>query len=239
MLTCLVVDDEPLAAKVIEKHIGEIPFLQLAGVCHDALAALDFLRSQQVDVLVLDINMPKLKGLDLLRILNKRPKVILTTAYHQYAVEGFELEVSDYLLKPVEFDRFLKAVNRLLPEPSPVLTQVVESSQVPTRPFRFFKANRMNIKVHLDEIRYIEGSGDYVKIFYLDKFIMVQMQLTEVEQYIASDDFFRIHRSFLISSKQIDAYSANEVVIAGKSLPIGRFYKMLVQERLERISGSS
>jgi DNA-binding LytR/AlgR family response regulator len=232
-LQCLVVDDEPLAAKVIEKHIQDIPFLEMAGVCHDALAAMEFLKKNQIEVLILDIHMPKLKGLDLLRILTNKPKVILTTAYHQYALEGFELEVVDYLLKPVEFDRFLKAVNRLLPDASSnMAARAVEAN---TRPFRFFKANRMNIKVYLDEVRYIEGSGDYVKIHYADKYIMVQMQLSEVETYIASDDFLRIHRSFLVPIPKIDAYSSSEVVVEGVSLPIGRHYKMQALERLEKI----
>jgi DNA-binding LytR/AlgR family response regulator len=223
MLSCLIIEDEPLAAEILSDYIRDAPGLELAGVCSDALFALEFLQRERVDVLFLDIHLPKLKGLDFLKTLSNPPQVILTTAYHEYALEGYELAVTDYLLKPIEFSRFLKAVQKLQrpaapPEPLPAPT-------TPERPAHFFNVGKKRVKVYFDEILYAESLKEYVRIFLPGRSVVTKMQLGELETLLGSAGFARIHRSFLVAKSKIDAYSATEVEVGGKTLPIGRSYR--------------
>lgn len=224
MLTCLIIEDEPLAAEILSDYIHAAPGLELAGVCSDALFALEFLQRQSVDVLFLDIHLPKLKGLDFLKTLAHPPQVILTTAYHQYALEGYELAVTDYLLKPIEFSRFLKAVQKLQhptePETAPTTPQAL-----PERPARFFNVGKKRVKVCFDDILYVESLKEYVRIFLPDRSIVTKMQIGELETLLGDAGFVRIHRSFLVAKNKIEAYTATDVEIGGKMLPIGRSYR--------------
>ena len=228
MFNCLIVEDEPLAAGILEDYVRQIPFLRLAGKCGDALYAMEALREAPVDVLFLDIHLPGLKGLDFLRSLPQPPQTILTTAYHDYALESYDLGVVDYLLKPIDFERFTKAVQKLR---APVATSA-------NRQFLFFNVNKKMVRVWLDEILYVESLKEYVRIFLPGgKSIVTKIQIGELENMPEMSGFLRIHRSYLASLRQIEAFTANDVTIGGKDIPIGRQYKESTQEALDRFLG--
>lgn len=236
-LSCLIIEDEPIAAEVLEDYVGQVPFLELKGICTDAIFALDRLRSEPIDVIFLDIHLPKLKGLELLKILKKPPQTILTTAYHQYALDAFEADVIDYLMKPIEFARFLKAVNKLdrgRPEPLQVIpppSEAVTSS----RPFRFFNVNKKMVKVFYEEVLYIESLKDYSRIHTAGHPLVTRGQIGEMEDIFRPHGFLRIHRSYVINLDRIAAYTTTSVDIGGATLPIGRNYKELVGRVLEAL----
>jgi DNA-binding LytR/AlgR family response regulator len=231
-LRCIIVEDEPLAAEILAEYIGQTSFLTLTHVCNDAIRALDVVRMYPVDVIFLDINLPKLSGLDFLKTLLHQPKVIITSAYHEFAVEGFNLQVTDYLLKPIEFSRFTKAVQKLLLPQRLTDVQPPAKAAPPTRAYYFFTVNKRSVKIYLDEILYIESLKDSVSIHTRTRSYNTHYQLGELESLIRSDNFLRIHRSFMIAVDKIDSFSASEVDIAGRVLPIGRSHKMFVMGRL-------
>ena len=230
MLSCLIIEDEPLAAEITQSYIEQVSFLKLEHICSDAISAFEILQNKHIDVIFLDIHLPKLKGTDFLKSLRNHPKVIITSAYKQYALEGFELEITDYLLKPFSFPRFLKAVNRLQPlvESAPLVAGASAE-----RAHRFFNVNKKKFKIYLDEIIFVESLKDYVKIFTKDKSIVTKYQLGEMEEFLNDKNFLRIHRSFLVAKNKIDAVSSTEVEVAGKSIPIGRSYQDEVKKELE------
>ncbi|MFN4255828.1 MAG: LytR/AlgR family response regulator transcription factor [Saprospiraceae bacterium] len=230
-MNCLIVEDEPLAAGILEDYVRQIPHLQLVGKCPDALFALEAMQQQPVDVLFLDIHLPGLKGLDFLRGLAVRPQVILTTAYHEYALDGFDLGVVDYLLKPIEFERFIRAVQKLKRPPAPEKTPAPS----PARPFHFFNVNKKMVRVWLDEILYIESLKEYVRLHLRDgKTLVTKSQLGEMEAWLAGFGFVRVHRSFVVSLANVEAYTATEVFSGGKSVPIGRQYREEVEVAMGR-----
>lgn len=225
-IRCLIVEDEPLAAEVLSDYISEVPHLELVGICEDAIFASSFLKQNEVDLLFLDIHLPKLKGLDFLKMLTHPPQVILTTAYHQYALEAFEYDVIDYLLKPIEFDRFLQAVHKVEVGNREGLSQLAEASS--QEPFRFFRVNKKNVKVLLKDIVYVESLKEYVRIYTAQDSIVTKFQIGELQAALAAPNLMRIHRSYLVAKNKISAYSATEVEVEGKSLPIGRTYREAV-----------
>lgn len=237
-LRCIIVEDEPLAAEILAEYIEMTPFLTLTHTCADAIKALDVVHNHPVDVIFLDINLPKLSGLEFIKTLRRQPRVIVTSAYHEFAVEGFDLQVTDYLLKPIEFSRFTKAVNKLL------LPQRLSEAQAaanttakpagPARPFYFFTVSKRSVKIYLDEILFIESLKDSVSIHTQAKSYNTHYQLGELEELMRSDNFLRIHRSFLVAVDKIESFSAAEVEIAGRTIPIGRSHKDFVMERLGR-----
>lgn len=236
-LRCIIVEDEPLAAEILAEYIGQTPFLQLTHICNDAIQALDVVRQNPVDVIFLDINLPKLSGLEFLKTLLHQPMVIVTSAYHEFAVQGFDLHVTDYLLKPIEFSRFSKAVNKLLqPQRQSDQTSAAKASVQPIRPYYFFMVNKRSVKIYLDEILFIESLKDSVSIVTTTKAHHTHYQLGELEELMRSDNFLRIHRSFLVAVDKIESFSAAEVQIAGRVLPIGRSHKLYVMEKLGRQS---
>ena len=230
-LSCLIVEDEPIAAEVLEDYINQVSFLSLKGVCSDAILALDVLKKETIDVVFLDIHLPKLKGLEFLKILKQRPQIILTTAYHQYALDAFEENVVDYLLKPIEFSRFLKAVDKLETKTSNK-PNVGESAQNSSRPFHFFNVNRKMVKVFFDEILYIESLKDYSRIITANASLVTREQIGELETFFKDYPFLRIHRSYIVAVNHIHAFSATEIEVSGKTLPIGRSYKAIVANAL-------
>ena len=236
-LNCLIVEDEPLAAGILEDYVRQVPYLRLTGRCADAMQALEALREAPVDVLFLDIHLPGLKGLDFLRSLQYPPQVILTTAYHEYALEGYDLSVVDYLLKPIDFERFVKAVQKL--KVSPHRSDTFSKSVTSDRSFQFFNVNKKMVRVWLDEVLCAESLKEYVRIFLLGgKSVVTKMQLGELEKTLEGYGFLRVHRSFLVALRHIEAYSATEVAVGGKEIPIGRQYKETVLEVLEKMTES-
>lgn len=231
LIKCIIIEDEPLAAEILQDYIAELPQLQLLGTFPDAIFGLDFLRKNAVDLIFLDLHLPKLKGFDFLKTLKNPPKVIVTTAYHQYAVESYELEILDYLLKPIEFTRLLQAVNKL---DSSVLKPVHLSNDKPTddRKFVFFNVNKKMVKVYLDDIEYIESLKEYIKIHLSASYIVTKFQIGEIEKMLEGIELIRIHRSFLVAKSKITAFSSTTVEIKGKELPIGRSYQKIVEAAL-------
>lgn len=231
--SCLIVEDEPLAAEILEDYIRLVPFLELKGICPDALFALERLQSEKIDLLFLDIHLPVLQGIDFLKTLKNAPPVIITSAYPEYALNGFDLDVLDYLLKPVEFNRFLKAVNKVRQQKEEMpLRNIAQIAG--ERGFHYFNVNRKYVKIFFDEILFIESLREYVKITTAEKSILTKIQLNEVETLLSPGHFLRIHRSFLVARDKIDAFSAAEIEVHGKQLPIGRTYKELVLSVLEK-----
>jgi DNA-binding LytR/AlgR family response regulator len=231
-MKCVIVEDEPIAAEILAEYVAQTPFLELIRICPDALAALEVVRTEPVDVLFLDIHLPKLSGIELLKSLKRPPKVIITTAHHEYALEGFDLQVVDYLLKPVEFSRFTKAAQKLL---TPVKPQEQTGLEKPTRPFYFFTVSKRSVKIFLDEILYIESLKDSVTIRTTTKSYPTNYQVGELETMLVNDNFLRIHRSFLVAIEKIDSFSASEVVIGDRVLPIGRSHKEYAMMRLGKV----
>ncbi len=228
---CIIVEDEPLAAEVLQDYINQVPFLSLKGVCTDAIFAMQKLRQEKIDLIFLDIHLPKLKGLDFIKTLKHPPHIIITTAYHEYALQGYDFGVLDYLLKPIEFSRFLVAVNKLKPAQTPVSEP--QAGKTEERKSMFFNVNKKRVRIFLDEILYIESLKEYIRIVTPDKKIITKSQLGQAEELLAENNFLRIHRSYIVAKDKISAFTATDVEIGGVQIPIGRNYKDLVLSILE------
>jgi DNA-binding LytR/AlgR family response regulator len=231
MMKCIIVDDEPLAIEILESYVSKVEQLRLEGSFRNAISAFTFLQQHQVDLIFLDIQMPKLSGIDFLKTLKNPPKVIFTTAFRDYAIEGFELEVADYLLKPIPFDRFLKAVAKVLHQP--VAQPLVPSGKPDAGDdFVYFKVDKKMVKTRMTDILYIESIKDYVKVRTPEKEIITQQKISYLEESLPKEKFLRIHRSFIINRDRIDAYSATEIEIGKFHIPVGRNYKNDVMKAL-------
>jgi two-component system, LytTR family, response regulator len=222
---CIIVEDEPLAVKVLADYIAQTPFLQLEGTFRDAILATEYLRDNTVDLIFLDIHLPKLKGMAFLKTLINPPAVIITTAYHQYAVEGFNLNVTDYLLKPFEFERFLVAVTKVRSARSEKQSTLETAD---TRDFIFVNVQKKKVKILFSEILYIESQREYIRIVTTKKEFVSKMSTNEIEELLPAHLFKRIHRSFIVSVSKIDSYNAEMVEVNGFSIPIGRGYKEVI-----------
>lgn len=235
-IKCIIVDDEPLAIEVLEAYVDRVETLELVGAFRNAIKAFEFIQTTTVDLIFLDIQMPKLTGIDFLKSLRIQPKVIFTTAYREYALEGYELEVIDYLLKPISFERFMKSISRVLSDSSSV-TPIGDGGAQDTMEdqFIFFKSDKKMIKVFLKEILFIESLKDYVKITTSDKEVVTHQKISYLENKLPSKGFLRVHRSFMVAVCKIDSYSATEIEINNYSIPIGRNYKGEVLETLGNI----
>jgi DNA-binding LytR/AlgR family response regulator len=223
---CLIVDDEPLARDVLRRYCTKLPVLQLVGECSNAIDAFVFLQSNDVDILFLDIRMPELLGTELVQSIKHPPKVIFTTAYKEYAYDGFELNAVDYLLKPIRFDRFLKAVNKALPGYKTILNtnEAFEPERNSGIDAIYLRIDRRQVRIVLDEILYIESDKDYIKIFTQDKMHLSRQTISSIEALINKNEFVRIHRSFIVPINKIKSYTHELVEINKKELPIGKFY---------------
>jgi DNA-binding LytR/AlgR family response regulator len=227
---CLIVDDEPLARALIRGHVEKLENFEIVAECGDAMKALNILREKQVDLIFMDIQMPQITGIEFLKTLKHTPKVIITTAYREYALEGFELDVVDYLLKPITFERFLKSVNKFY-QTNPDEVQLVSrasSEKIADESFVYVKENKKIIKVYLSEIKYIEGLSEYVQIHTDKRKIITKTSMTQMEEKLLSENFLRIHKSYIVSVSKIEAFTANTIEINGKELPIGRSFKNAV-----------
>ncbi|MFD0997832.1 LytR/AlgR family response regulator transcription factor [Ohtaekwangia kribbensis] len=232
-MKCIIVDDEPLAIEILESYVSKIDQLEIAGTFRNAVSAFAFLQQNTIDLIFLDIQMPKLSGIDFLRTLKNPPKVILTTAFRDYALDGFELEVVDYLLKPIPFERFLKAVAKVLHQPAPAAA-TTKPDAASADSFVYFKVDKKMIKTRMADILYIESIKDYVKVKTADKEIITQQKISYLEESLPRELFLRIHRSFIVNVERIDAYSATDVEIGKHFVPIGRNYKNDVMKILAR-----
>lgn len=229
-LKCIIVDDEPLAIEVIESYIDRITDLEIVAKCKNALTAFELLQKEKIDLIFLDIQMPKLTGLDFLKSLKNPPKVILTTAYRDYALEGYELDVVDYLLKPISFERFLKAVSKVYDIKT--YTEEEKDAIPESEEYIYLKADKKMVKVRLHEILYIESLKDYVRVSTSNKDVITHQKISYLEEKLPEECFLRIHRSFIVALRKIETYSASTIEVPGKELPIGRMYKEQVLERL-------
>ena len=229
-VNCLIIDDEPLAINVIKNHIKEIDNLNVIDTFNSAIDALSFMKSNTVDLIFLDINMPLLDGLDFIKSLDKKPMIIITTAYSEYAIKTYELEVLDYLVKPISFPRFLKAVNRAFKEFNPSLTS---NLNIAKRAHIFIKVDKKKMqKIYLDEILIIESLRDYLKIKTIANKYIIHSTLSSFTEKLPSNNFIRIHRSFTIAIDKIEAVQGNSVEIDGVKYVIGRSYIEHVKNKI-------
>jgi DNA-binding LytR/AlgR family response regulator len=230
IITCLIIDDEPLAINVIKNHIKEIDNINVIDTFNSAIDALNFMKSNTVDLLFLDINMPLLDGLDFIKSLDKKPMIVITTAYSEYAIKTYELEVLDYLMKPISFPRFLKTVNRAFKELNSNLTS---NLKVAKRAHIFIKVDKKKMqKIYLDEILIIESLRDYLKITTISNKYIIHSTLSSFTEKLPSHNFIRIHRSFTIAIDKIEAVQGNSVEIDGFKYVIGRSYIEHVKNRI-------
>ena len=220
----MVVEDEPLAQRVLEKYITSMPSLELVKICSNALDASAYLLAHQIDVIFLDIKMPELSGVEFLKTLSHPPQVILTTAYSEYALEGYEYSVVDYLLKPISFQRFLKAVNKIkIPETDKAKPP---GTNKPKDDFVFLKVDQSHLKIRYQDIHYIQGYGNYVKIFMPERKILISETLTHLENILPEERFVRIHKSYIVAIHGIEKIAENKITVQDTLLPIGRAYKL-------------
>jgi DNA-binding LytR/AlgR family response regulator len=239
-IKCLVIDDELPAREILKKHISGVGALELCGTCSNAVEAISFLKDTRVDLIFLDIQMPHLLGTNFLRTLKNPPKVIFTTAFRKYAVEGFELDAVDFLLKPINFERFLKGVNKVLQvnlQGHDVVVPTENHAEI-VQPFLYFRANRKMVKVLFNEILYIEGLNDYIKIITIQKVIVTKHLLSSLEEMLPQHEFIRTHKSFIVAVNKIESFNADSLEIGKRVIPIGRSYKFNVNKILSSTTAS-
>jgi len=227
-INCLVIDDEPPARDILKKYIAGVDLLQLAGECSNAVETLSFLQNNSVDLLFLDIKMPHILGTSFLRTLKNPPKVIFTTAFRKYAVEGFDLNAVDFLLKPVSFERFLQAVNKVMQMNIHVAgntNTLNESLSDQSHPFLYFRSDRKMVKVFLEDMLFIESLKDYIKVVTTHKVIISKQSISSLEEMLPKDAFVRVHRSYIIAVNKIDSYNTDTIEIGEKEIPIGRLFR--------------
>ncbi len=233
-LRCLLIDDEPPALKVLAKYIADLDDMEIVGQCKNAIEALGILRHKTVDVIFLDIKMPRIIGTDFLKNLSHPPKVIFVTAYREFAIDAFELDAVDYLVKPVSFERFFKAVTKLnrVMGREMSLTTITEAPD--TAAFIYLKVDRDMKKVYVNDIEYVESWKDFVKIFLTGgRYLLVKRAISVIENILSDHKFIRVHRSYIVSLGKISGYNALVVQIGQREIPIGRLYKQSVMDRLQ------
>ena len=228
-IRCLLVDDEPIALDVLTAYVRQVGGLELIGTCRSAVEAFSVLQNKPIDLIFLDIQMPRLSGLDLLRTLPNPPKAIITSAYREYALDGYELDVLDYLIKPIPFERFIKAVGKAFSQKTVVLPPGLPAAE---EPFLFVKEDRQLIRIALADIISLESLRDYVKITTLRQHIITRQTLGYYEELLPSEQFLRIHRSFIVAKAKIHSMTETRINVTGQTLPIGRQYKSYVVDQL-------
>ncbi len=230
-IKCLIVDDEVLAQDVIEKYITTIPTLNLVGKCDNAVEAISFLHNHQVDLLFLDLNMPELSGLDMLKTLSNPPKVILTTAYSEYALESYEYGIVDYLLKPIKLERFIKAVNKVVEQYySNEINEDIHEKKYSQA--IFIKEDQVTYQISLNDILFIEAYGNYLKVQTSEKVYVSRDTMHEMEEKLPKELFMRVHKSFIVSLTKISSVSGNRIFINKQEIPVGEMYKMALKQKI-------
>jgi len=236
-IKCLIIDDEPLAQRVLERYTQDVPSLELVQKCSNALDAIEILKEQKIDLIFLDINMPKLTGLEFLRSLKHPPLVIITTAYAEFAIQGFELDVVDYLMKPFGLERFLKAIHkaqdilkpRELPRPENTPPESLEDQYI------FVKSSKKTYRISLNDILYVEALGDYVKIYTTNRMIISYHSMKNIETLLSPRQFPRIHKSFIVSLSKIELIEGNQVKLKDRYIPVGTNYKAEFEKLIHTI----
>ncbi|SIR08215.1 LytR/AlgR family response regulator transcription factor [Maribacter ulvicola] len=232
MITYLIIDDEPIAHEIVKGYADLLPNMKLAKHCYDAIEALAYLQGNPVDLIFLDLNMPKLKGFDFLRTLQNPPKVIVTTAYKEYALEGYELNVIDYLLKPFSFERFLKAINKTIQQKGyPPQSEAIKNEE---EPFIFLYSDKKHIQVKLNDILLVEAAGNYCKVILKEgQQILIREKISDALEMLATDKFIQVHKSFIVAKKHIETVEGNSIQIKEYQIPIGKVYKTKVLDFLK------
>lgn len=229
-IKCIITDDEPLAQDLLKDYIAKVPFLELKATCKSALEASQVIMEQEIDLIFLDIHMPELSGIDFIKNNDRLPDIIFTTAYSHYALEGFDYKAIDYLLKPFSFERFYKAAIRSFEN---MTLRKGQSNKTPEREYIFVKSEYKLVKINFDDILYIEGLKDYIKIITKQKTILTLMRMKEIEEKLPENVFVRIHRSFIISIRNVDTVNKTNVTIGKKTIPVTDYYKDAFMEFLD------
>ncbi len=235
IIQCLIVDDEPIAREILESHLQKVDAVNVVATSKNAIEAFNEINSNQIDLIFLDINMPEISGLSFAKSINKNIKVIFTTAYREYAIEGFDLQVVDYLLKPISFERLLQAVNKYLGENKVVETNFKSEIVQERNNFIFVRADRKMVKISFSEINHIESFSDYIKIHLNEKVVVTRETISSIEAKLPAAYFLRIHRSFIVSISKIESFTNEFIEVRKKALPISRSYKKDVLARLENV----
>jgi DNA-binding LytR/AlgR family response regulator len=223
---CLIIDDEPLALKLIKSHLSKLPSFEVAGECRNALQAIEFLKKEKIDLMFLDINMPEITGIEFLKTIPDPPYVIITTAFREYAIEGYDLDIVDFLLKPISFERFLKAVNRFISRTKPARNgNGTPSAPNNEKKYIHIQDGKTVVKLVLSDILYLEGYGEYVKVITQNKNHLVRNSLTEFENKLSESNFLRIHKSYIVNVQKISGFTTLHVILKSTQLPIGRIYR--------------
>ena len=230
MINCLVVDDEPIARKGIMEHIAQVEFLYAVASCKNAIEASIEMKRNQIDIIFLDIQMPKITGIDFLKNLQNPPLIILTTAFPEYAIEGYELNILDYLLKPISFERFFKSILKAQSQ----LDKREQEYIGTTEPFFFIKSNQKLEKIYIDDVLYIEALSNHIIIYTRQKKYIAYMSFKGIESQLPKNLFLKIHKSFIVSVNAIQTIDNDEVILENKTLPISKSYKAAVTERIEK-----
>jgi len=232
-IRCIIVDDEPVAREILQNHLSKIDTIEVLADCKSAIEAFNVISTEKVDLIFLDINMPEISGLSFAKSINKNIKIIFTTAYREYAVDGFDLQAVDYLLKPISFERLLQGINKYFNESMPV--QVVETEEITQEKSEsfFVRSERKMIKINFPEILFIESLADYIKIHLKDKNVVTRETISSIEAKLPQQDFLRVHRSFIVALNSIDSFTSELVEIGKKQIPISRSYKETVLKKLE------
>lgn len=230
----IIVDDESVAHEIIKKYCSMLPNMQLMQDCYDAIEAIEFLNHHTVDLIFLDLNMPKLKGFEFLKTLPHSPKVIVTTAYQEYAIEGYELNIVDYLLKPFSFERFLKAINKARTETPKVGSSTPDAVSDEKEDRFFLRSDNKYIQIVLDDILFVESSGNYIKIVLKEEIITIRGKLSSITELIPTHSFIQVHRSFMVVQKHIKRIEGNQIFIDNYTVPIGKSFKVQVDGLLKK-----
>jgi DNA-binding LytR/AlgR family response regulator len=237
ILKCLIADDEPLAHTLLTNYISRLKTLSVVGNAYNAFEVMDFLGENDVDILFLDINMPDMSGLEMLKTLSNPPMVILTTAYSEHSLEAFDLGVMDYLLKPIKFDRFLKAVNRIIDlkksnrDPSVFSSEIAEKTEKLTPDFMFIKDGTTNYKINFNDLLYIQAYGNFAKLYLIQQTLMVSVTMKQLEKDLPEKLFTRVHKSYIVNIQKVSKIEGNFVFMDKTALPIGAVYKLILDKK--------
>jgi len=235
IVNCIIVDDEPVAREILENHLHKVDAINIIASCKNAVEAFNEISSNEIDLIFLDINMPEISGLSFAKSINKNIKVIFTTAYREYAIDGFNLQAVDYLLKPISFERLLQAVHKYLGENIAFREAETSEINVEKNDFIFVRSDRKMIKIDFYDINYIESLSDYIKIHLNDKTIVTRETISNIEGKLPQKEFMRIHRSYIVAIAKIESFTNEFIEIENKALPISRSYKQEVLVRLENV----